>query len=70
MSEQWRARDSVLCGSLCFMFLVLIHQVSAVHQTCSISQSIGPASRCSAQSMKPRAPDLGPVHALGTILVN
>ena len=27
MSDQWRARDSVLCGSLCFMFLVLLHQV-------------------------------------------
>ena len=35
-AEQWRARDSVLCGSLCFMFLVLIHQVSAVHQTGSV----------------------------------
>jgi len=29
MSEQWRARDSVLCGSLCFLFLVLLHQVRA-----------------------------------------
>jgi hypothetical protein len=47
MSEQWRARDSVLCGSLCFLFLVLLHQVRArpeqlVAHTCPNARIVPP----------------------------
>lgn len=71
MSEQWRARDSVLCGSLCFMFLVLLHQVRAPPP--SARRFALQLSRWHRVLLIPwtftRA-DLGPFHTLGPVLID